>query len=107
MSSLERVKYFTENAPLEEDEFAEEFDALPKGWPSEGKIVVQNLSMRYRDGPLILKDLTFSTKPREKVGICGRTGSGKVRFCARISRPFKMLYHFATKTVVSVSLSLI
>lgn len=33
--------------------------------------------MRYRDGPLVLKDLTFDVKGGEKIGVVGRTGSGK------------------------------
>jgi len=40
--------------------------------------------MRYRsDLPLVLKDVSFTIRPKEKVGIVGRTGSGKYpRFCA-------------------------
>ena len=34
--------------------------------------------MRYRpDTPLILKNITLEIKPGEKIGVCGRTGSGK------------------------------
>lgn len=34
--------------------------------------------MRYRDGlPLVLDDITFEIRTCEKVGIVGRTGSGK------------------------------
>eukprot|EP00644_Phytophthora_capsici_P001159 jgi/Phyca11/511477/fgenesh2_kg.PHYCAscaffold_86_\ len=34
--------------------------------------------MRYRDDlPLVLKGVSFTVKSGEKVGICGRTGSGK------------------------------
>lgn len=34
--------------------------------------------MRYREGlPEALKDVSFQTLPGEKIGIVGRTGSGK------------------------------
>jgi ABC-type multidrug transport system fused ATPase/permease subunit len=34
--------------------------------------------MRYRaDSEFVLKGLTFSIKPNEKIGVIGRTGAGK------------------------------
>jgi len=33
--------------------------------------------MRYRDGPLVLKNLSFTVGSGEKIGVVGRTGSGK------------------------------
>eukprot|EP01051_Picozoa_sp_SAG22_P025863 SAG22_NODE_7871_length_701_cov_0.958472_1_plen_185_part_01 len=50
----------------------------PAGWPNAGSIEVQNISLRYRPGlPLALDGVSLSVAPRERVGICGRTGSGK------------------------------
>ena len=35
--------------------------------------------MRYRDGlPSVLKDVSINIKPREKIGVVGRTGSGNI-----------------------------
>lgn len=51
---------------------------MPPAWPSHGAISVEKLEMRYRpDTPLVLRGLTFSVAGGEKIGICGRTGSGK------------------------------
>ncbi|KAI0449436.1 oligomycin resistance ATP-dependent permease yor1 [Xylaria acuta] len=36
-----------------------------------------SVSARYGDGPLILRDVSFSLKGGQKIGIVGRTGSGK------------------------------
>jgi len=43
-------------------------------WPSEGNIVGKNIEMRYRDGPLVLKGVSFEVNAHEKIGIAGRTG---------------------------------
>ncbi|XP_033096066.1 multidrug resistance-associated protein 5-like [Anneissia japonica] len=47
-------------------------------WPSKGAIQVRGLKMRYRPNlPLVLKGITFNIESQEKIGIVGRTGSGK------------------------------
>ncbi|KAF8944053.1 hypothetical protein BGZ47_004716 [Haplosporangium gracile] len=51
---------------------------LPVNWPQQGKVVFKNYSTRYREGlDLVIKDVSFSVSPAEKVGIVGRTGAGK------------------------------
>ena len=76
MNSVERILYYTNNV---ESEAAETTDKdPPEGeWPTAGAIELKNASMRYRDGPLVLKDISLSIRPGEKIGVCGRTGSGK------------------------------
>jgi ABC-type multidrug transport system fused ATPase/permease subunit len=47
-------------------------------WPYEGEIVFQKFSARYRPNTKIkLHKLSLTIKPGEKVGIVGRSGSGK------------------------------
>jgi ATP-binding cassette subfamily C (CFTR/MRP) protein 1 len=41
------------------------------------KVHFDNMSAGYNPSTLVLKDLKFSIEPGKKVGICGRTGSGK------------------------------
>ncbi|GAA6082092.1 ATP-binding cassette sub-family C member 12 isoform X1, partial [Tachysurus ichikawai] len=51
---------------------------IPSGWPQDGSITFNNYSMRYRENtPIVLDQLQLTIKPREKLGIVGRTGSGK------------------------------
>ncbi|KAG2530824.1 hypothetical protein JM18_001572, partial [Phytophthora kernoviae] len=51
---------------------------LAPDWPRTGAVEFTNVAMRYRDDlPLVLKGVSFSVASGEKVGICGRTGSGK------------------------------
>ncbi|KAJ3655115.1 hypothetical protein Zmor_014255 [Zophobas morio] len=50
----------------------------PPSWPSEGKIEFVNIFLRYfLQDPPVLKNLSFTILPQEKVGIVGRTGAGK------------------------------
>lgn len=47
-------------------------------WPQEGEVTFENAEMRYQENlPLVLKKVSFTIKPKEKIGIVGRTGSGK------------------------------
>merc|ERR1712205_22785 len=79
MNAVERIVEYLDK-PLESSHDTDASVALgiPVDWPKKGKLEVDNLSMRYRPGlPLVLKNLTFTVNSGEKVGICGRTGSGK------------------------------
>ena len=50
----------------------------PYNWPSEGVISMKSVAMRYQDHlPPALKGVSFQTKSAEKIGVVGRTGSGK------------------------------
>lgn len=51
---------------------------IPTDWPQEGSITFNGYKMRYRENmPIVLNGVTMSIKGGEKLGIVGRTGSGK------------------------------
>jgi len=51
---------------------------LKSGWPWQGQITFNNVKMRYRpDTELVLKGVSLTIRPGEKIGVVGRTGSGK------------------------------
>ena len=78
--SVERVEEFA-RLPHEEETGAALHGGLkvaPPGWPSSGALELSHLTMRYQRGmPLVLKDVSASFASGEKVGVVGRTGSGK------------------------------
>jgi ABC-type multidrug transport system fused ATPase/permease subunit len=53
--------------------------ALIKWSPKSGKIDFNNVWLSYRGNPPVLKGVSFSVRHGERVGVCGRTGAGKVR----------------------------
>lgn len=76
-TSVERVSTMATEAPVEKP--YEILEARPpQSWPSEGVVSFENVVLKYRpELDPALEDLTFKTRPRERVGIVGRTGSGK------------------------------
>ena len=76
LTAVERLDHYARNIPIESTPGGGDPPAAT--WPEQGGITLSDLRMRYRPGlPLVLKGLTLSVRPREKLGIVGRTGSGK------------------------------
>ncbi|XP_043560557.1 multidrug resistance-associated protein 5-like isoform X1 [Chiloscyllium plagiosum] len=76
-TSVERIRHYIMNLESEAPSHIPE-TAPPPDWPQEGQIQFEEVEMCYRDTlPVVLKKVTFTIKPREKIGIVGRTGSGK------------------------------
>ena len=56
-------------------------------WPQQGKIQFIDYSVKYRpETELVLKNLNFTINPKEKIGVVGRTGSGKSTLCLSLFR---------------------
>lgn len=77
MNSAERLFQYAYGLPNEAPYVITETTPAPD-WPQQGSIKFENALLAYRAGlPLVLKDISFTAKPHEKIGICGRTGAGK------------------------------
>lgn len=75
MSSVERILFYAQNVAPEAEERTDQDP--PEDWPKSGEIKITDASMKYRNGPLVLKKLSLEIKGGEKIGVVGRTGSGK------------------------------
>ncbi|KAG7570858.1 P-loop containing nucleoside triphosphate hydrolase [Arabidopsis thaliana x Arabidopsis arenosa] len=76
MVSVERIKQFTDIPS--ESEWERKETLPPSNWPFHGDVHLEDLKVRYRPNtPLVLKGITLDIKGGEKVGVVGRTGSGK------------------------------
>ena len=90
--SLERIQGYID---IEHEPSKTESGVPPAAWPTSGDIRVEKLSARYsqvrgewvlayplltdlQTGPRVLHEISFHIKSGERVGIVGRTGSGKV-----------------------------
>jgi len=114
MNSVERITYYTEEIPQEAAMTSKELESdkpsdlmntaqkvvaatgsvvhPAKEWPTSGSITLTGLKMRYRpETPLVLKGLNVKINAGERVGIVGRTGSGKsslLLILMRLVEPF-------------------
>ncbi|KAL1135141.1 hypothetical protein V6Z11_A12G155100 [Gossypium hirsutum] len=76
MVSVERIKQFSSIQP--EAAWHNKNHLPPPNWPAHGNVELKDLQVRYRPStPLVLKGITLSINGGEKIGVVGRTGSGK------------------------------
>ncbi|XP_024973198.1 ABC transporter C family member 8-like isoform X1 [Cynara cardunculus var. scolymus] len=83
--SVERIKQFM-HIPSEPPAIVEN-NRPPSSWPSKGRIQFQDLKLRYRpNAPLVLKGITCTFEEGTRIGIVGRTGSGKTTLITALFR---------------------
>ncbi|KAL8158488.1 hypothetical protein V2J09_000025 [Rumex salicifolius] len=59
----------------------------PKNWPAVGRVEIQDLQIKYReDSPLVLRGISCTFQGGHKIGIVGRTGSGKTTLIGALFR---------------------
>ncbi|KAF2259644.1 hypothetical protein CC78DRAFT_474996 [Lojkania enalia] len=83
LGAMRRINDFAQNTPRE----ISSYRSLrpPRDWPSKGEIEFRDVSLAYSENlPPVISNLTLKIEPGWKVGICGRTGSGKSTLIASI-----------------------
>ncbi|KAJ7693691.1 P-loop containing nucleoside triphosphate hydrolase protein, partial [Mycena rosella] len=74
-NSLERIRGYVS---IEQEPKPTPAGVPPAYWPASGKLSVERLSAKYSEnGPKVLHDISFDIQSGERVGVVGRTGSGK------------------------------
>ncbi|KAL2917402.1 hypothetical protein HK105_203066 [Polyrhizophydium stewartii] len=77
-NAVERLNHYANDLPAEA---ARELPTDPKdgAWPTAGAVAIRDLEIRYPSRPdhAVIQDLSLDIRPGEKVGVVGRTGSGK------------------------------
>lgn len=75
--SVERIKEYSETKQEAPWKSTKERQPM-SNWPQEGNIEFSNYSTRYRPGlDLVVRNINAKIRPRERIGIVGRTGAGK------------------------------
>ncbi|EGF83523.1 hypothetical protein BATDEDRAFT_18633 [Batrachochytrium dendrobatidis JAM81] len=78
MNAVERLDVYG-NALPQEAPRSYDTDPASDSWPTKGAITIKNLEIRYESRPdfAVIKNLSLNIRPGEKIGVVGRTGSGK------------------------------
>ncbi|KRZ40876.1 Multidrug resistance-associated protein 5, partial [Trichinella pseudospiralis] len=85
MISVERINYYINN--IEQEQLSDYQSTLDACWLTEGTVSFKNVSLQYgEDKQLALKNVSFDVAGGEKIGIIGRTGSGKSSLVSALLR---------------------
>ncbi|CAA0842483.1 ABC transporter C family member 9 [Striga hermonthica] len=85
MISVERILQYSNLAS--EAPLVVEDSRPPQNWPDFGNIRFNNLQIRYAEHlPSVLKNITCTFPGKKKIGVVGRTGSGKSTLIQAIFR---------------------
>ncbi|KAG8676479.1 hypothetical protein FPOAC2_02575 [Fusarium poae] len=86
IGAISRIKSFTSDTASEHE--PQEKEQPPSVWPSKGTIMFDQVSAGYKESEDVLKNITLTIEAGQKIGICGRTGSGK---SSMVSCLFRMI----------------
>jgi ATP-binding cassette subfamily C (CFTR/MRP) protein 1 len=71
-------------------------------WPETGSIEFRDVWMQYRDNPPVLKGINFRVQKGERIGVCGRTGAGKVHSFTLYKLKLSLMTFISQSSVMTV-----
>ena len=84
MNAVERVLEYSEMKTEGQDQSCR---PVPAAWPTEGRIELNDLTVSYApEFPPVLRSISCTIESRRRIGIVGRTGSGKSTFTLALFR---------------------
>ncbi|KAM5374183.1 hypothetical protein ACJZ2D_006643 [Fusarium nematophilum] len=85
LGAITRIRAFSSGTPSEQQ--PGENRQPRQEWPSEGSLEVKDLDVQYdQTAEPIIRSISLSIKHGDKLGICGRSGSGKSSFVQALLR---------------------
>ncbi|KAG2419513.1 hypothetical protein HFD88_004309 [Aspergillus terreus] len=91
LQAVSRVKEFVETI-VSEEASPQSLMPPPGNWPARGAVEFRDITASYASDTSqpILKKLSLAIQPGQKVGICGRTGSGKSSLLSALFRMIEL-----------------
>ncbi|KAK6614850.1 multidrug resistance-associated protein 1 [Botrytis cinerea] len=87
--AVSRLKNFA--ATTVSENLPSEVETVPENWPAFGAIEFKNVKASYTSTSVpVIHDLNLSINPGEKIGLCGRSGSGKSSLVAALFRMLEL-----------------
>lgn len=84
LTSVERILEYSQLEPEKQPGVPAK---MPTDWPTLGQIEFKNVFYRYAaECEPVLRGLSFSVRPKEKISVVGRTGAGKSSLIASVFR---------------------
>ncbi|KAE8368379.1 hypothetical protein BDV27DRAFT_168126 [Aspergillus caelatus] len=85
IGAVARIRNF--KSTIESEHLEDETAVPPPDWPAQGAIEFSNVVASYKNSwTRALDNISLSIKPGTKVGICGRSGSGKSSLVSSLFR---------------------
>jgi len=89
---IEVQRVFNLQAAPQENYSVNEGVAVKESWPERGEIAFKDVELKYRPNTdVVLRKLTFTASPGDKIGVVGRTGAGKSTISMALTRIVELM----------------